>query len=135
MVNIPNVTIVPMERRYLFAAIASLAVIAVIFSYFDIVRSYSDTYAWWDSFEHFIGGITVGFAALFVVTLFLIPKPALSTVLIVFAVGIAWEIMEYHIGTGGSKYMSYEADTIKDLICDVIGGYAAVRMGSMLRHI
>ncbi len=124
-----------MERRYLFAAIVSLALIALSFSYFDIVRSFSDRFMWWDSYEHFLGGITVGFAALFALTLFQFPHRPVHVVIAVLFVGLAWEVMESHYGLGGSKYMGYWADTIKDLICDCAGGYAAALMGRTLRNL
>jgi hypothetical protein len=50
-----------MERRYLFAAIAAFALTALCLSYFDIGLSFSERYIWWDSLEHVLGGVTVGF--------------------------------------------------------------------------
>ena len=124
-----------MEKPYLFAAIISLGLITLCFSYFDIVLSFSDKFMWWDSWEHFIGGVTVGFAALFLLTLLRFPHDASHVVFVVFCVGVIWEIMEAHYGIGGSQWMGYWTDTIKDLVCDVIGGYVAVRTGYMLRRL
>lgn len=124
-----------MERRYLFSAIAAFALITFCLSYLDIGLSYSDTYVWWDSLEHVLGGFTVALAALFVITLARIPAVTFFTMCAVLAVGLAWEIMEAHFGIGASPYMSYTADTIKDLICDCAGGYAAILVGRAMRHL
>lgn len=124
-----------MERRYLFAAILSLAILTFCFSYLDMVQSFSSRYMIWDSIEHVLGGVTVGFFTLFALTLFRLHPTGPLTVFAVLAVGIAWEIMEAHYGIGGSQWMGYWADTIKDVVCDVVGGYGAVVIGRRLRHL
>ena len=43
-------------------------------------------------------------------------------VLIVLAVGTFFEVFEYIFNIGGSNFMSYQADTAKDIVNDVLGG-------------
>jgi VanZ family protein len=124
-----------MERRYLFAAIAAFALTALCLSYFDIGLSFSERYIWWDSLEHVLGGVTVGFVALFLATLSRISNTTFFAVLSALCVGLAWEIMEAQTGIGTSLYLGYAADTIKDLVCDCIGGYIAVYIGHLMRHV
>ena len=124
-----------MERRYLFAAMLSLAILTFCFSYLDIVQSFSSKYMVWDSIEHFLGGVTVGLFSIFAIVLIRSRAPMPAVVIMTLCVGIAWEIMEYQIGTGGSQYMSYGADTAKDIVLDGLGGYTAFHIGQLLRNL
>jgi hypothetical protein len=38
------------------------------------------------------------------------------------AIGIGWELFEYSEGIAFPRYFSYPADTIKDLVMDLVGG-------------
>lgn len=40
-------------------------------------------------------------------------------------VGLAWELFEYFAGITFNTVGDYPIDTVKDLIMDILGGYAA----------
>lgn len=46
----------------------------------------------------------------------------LECALVAFSVGVAWEFFELYVGMGGSVFLNYWPDTIKDLIMDTLGG-------------
>jgi uncharacterized membrane protein YjdF len=46
--------------------------------------------------------------------------------MLVLAVGLAWELFEYVAGLQGSAFMSREVDIVKDLFSDLLGGVAGV---------
>ncbi len=99
------------------------AVLAVSFFYFDLVTSYSAIYWWWDSYEHILGGVVVGFFALWLGTLQWKRRISLlHTVAFVLVIGLLWEAIEIVYPMGGSIWFSYQVDTIKDLILDMFGG-------------
>jgi hypothetical protein len=114
-----------MINRYFIFAMGTLAVLVFCFSYLDIVLSFSNKIMWWDSLEHFLGGVSVGFFALWLGSIFGIRVSLITCVAFVFCVGVAWEIMEVMLGVGQSIYMSYWADTVKDIVCDCVGGLVA----------
>ncbi len=106
--------------------IAAIAVINEIALYFHLFFQ-----LWWfDAVLHFLGGVWVAFAALWVyffsdyikkrqydsLTTFAVP------ILAVFFIGLLWELFEVIIGTPVAV-TSY--DTVKDLIMDTLGGFAA----------
>lgn len=40
-------------------------------------------------------------------------------------VGLVWEVFELYVGVGGSLFMPYWLDTLKDLFIDTLGGTIA----------
>ena len=119
-----------MVRRYLYAATIALALVVFAFSFLDMTYELSYRIFWWDSFEHTLGGVCMGFFGLVVAEVFRIRKHRLVWVLafVLFA-GVAWEIMEYVSNLTDSPFMSYQMDTFKDIVLDCIGGYIATRIG------
>jgi hypothetical protein len=117
----------------LYAQLLILLVLAILNTWFGIVKSAYTLIWWWDIPTHLLGGIWVGlFAAWFLQKRdkkFTVLKCAAAAL----AVGIVWEIFEYHFGIGGSAFMGYWEDTIKDVTMDVIGG-AAAGLGAMLQR-
>jgi cation transport ATPase len=98
---------------------------------------------WWDIVSHILGGIAAGLGyAWFVEYVYASGHPRFiqalikasmirrlnlrvnvkSALIVAFVIGVAWEIFEYVFQTGQSAFMSYAADTVKDLINDSIGG-------------
>ncbi len=57
--------------------------------------------------------------------MFGIRRTFVQCILIALVVGVAWEIFEYIFDIGGSNFMSYQLDTVKDLFDDMIGGAIA----------
>ncbi|MBI5470698.1 hypothetical protein HY968_05295 [Candidatus Kaiserbacteria bacterium] len=82
---------------------------------------------WWDIPAHFLGGLWAGFLGAWFFFNWKRRLSVLECALFAFGVGILWEIFEYTNGVGGSvgPFMGYWADTIKDLVFDVIGGVTA----------
>lgn len=119
-----------MVRRYLYAATIALALVVFVFSFLDMTYQLSYRIFWWDSFEHFLGGVCIGFFGLVVAEVFRIRKHRLIWVLsfVLFA-GLAWEVMEYVSNLTDSPFMSYSMDTFKDLVLDCLGGYVAAKIG------
>jgi hypothetical protein len=119
-----------MVRRYLFSSALVLALSIFIFSFLDNTFALSYNIPHFDSFEHLLGGVSIGFFALVLAELSKIRKRRLVFVLVFTLVaGVAWEIMEFFAGMTDSPFMSYPIDTLKDLILDMVGGYLALKIG------
>ncbi len=115
-----------MWNGYLRMSIILFAILAVSFLYFDLVLQFSNTYWWWDSYEHYLGGIVVGFFALWLGTLRFNRRISLShTVAFLLVIGITWELMEIVYPLGDSRFFSYAVDTSKDIILDALGAITA----------
>ncbi len=113
--------------KIFFSGVAVFLIIAYAFIYLDYFHGYiySLTYPWFDSMLHTLGGIYIGLVAMWFLYFFRI-SPRLFYVLIsVLIVGLAWELMEYVLSFPRSPHMSYELDTLKDLVLDLIGGIFA----------
>ncbi len=110
-----------------FRACALLgALLAVSFLYFDLVLQYSFQYWWWDSYEHFLGGVVVGYFALWLGYLRYNRRISLGhTVAFLLVIGITWELWEVAYDIGASPFMSRVADTAKDVILDALGAMLA----------
>lgn len=122
-----------MVRRYLYAATIALALVVFAFSFLDMTYNLSYVIPWWDSFEHALGGVCIGFFGLVLAEFFRVRRHRLLAVLaFVLSAGVAWEIMEYVSRIGGSPFMSYSIDTIKDIVLDLFGGYIAVNIGQRM---
>lgn len=119
-----------LTRRYVYAATISLALTVLVFSVFDMGYDLSYKIWWWDSLEHFLGGVCIGFFSLVGAEILKIRKHRMLFVISgVLAAGIAWEAMEYLTNLTDSPFMSYPMDTLKDIMLDCVGGYIAARIG------
>ncbi len=119
-----------LTRRYVYAATISLALVVLLFSVFDMQYELSYRIWWWDSLEHALGGVCIGFFALTGIEILKIRRHRLAWVLCgVLVAGLAWELMEYLTGLTDSPFMSYPMDSLKDVILDLMGGYLAARIG------
>lgn len=122
-----------LTRRYVYAATISLALVVLSFSVLDMGYDLSYRIWWWDSLEHFLGGLCIGFFALVLAEICKIRKRRMLFVLAcVLVAGLAWEGMEYAVNLTDSPFMSYRMDTVKDMILDLMGGYIAARIGHMM---
>jgi len=90
-------------------------------------------YWWFDIPLHFLGGFCAGLISLYFYSFFHSQKsrPKTSFWLLVaaifgtIAVGLVWELFEYSVGITFNTVGDYFLDTVKDLIMDILGGYAA----------
>lgn len=110
---------------FLVVVVASLNYIAGIFYYYW-------TIGWFDSFVHFLAGISIGLISIWIYFqsgLFKqsIPEKreaVLISIICVLVIGIGWEIFEYANGLTQSTE-SYSLDTVHDLISDTLGALVA----------
>ena len=115
------------ERRYFLLAcqLFVLGFLVVWNNVLGIGQGFYWSVWWWDIVSHILGGLWVGLCAAWIAAYFQKRISILACVVAALSVGVAWEIFEYLTGSGASIFMSYTADTIKDLVDDVIGGTAA----------
>ncbi len=87
---------------------------------------------WFDILLHLLGGFWSVLALAWFFSFFGIRLSFWQLFACGLAVGLAWEAFEYAFDIGGSNFMSYQADTAKDLIDDCLGGslgaYLALRL-------
>lgn len=84
----------------------------------------------YDIFAHILGGVGIGFFTAGVLRTLLpgmVKNTVLTTILIVFIVGLGWEAFEVYFNIAGYPFGTklYYIDTVKDLVDDVIGGAIA----------
>ncbi len=109
-----------------------VAGIGVLDIYFGIEQDYFLTIWWWDILLHVLGGVWAGLFGAWAAGFFGIRITLARCALYALAIGAGWELFEYAAGLGGSIFMSYTADVIKDLFDDTLGGalaYYFVRRG------
>lgn len=86
---------------------------------------------WFDILTHFLGGVTMGFLAVFILFTSEYIKPLcalkhhsliifLAIISFVLIVGLSWELWEIFVGF--SDVLNDRGDTILDLIMDTLGG-------------
>ncbi|MDO8576559.1 MAG: hypothetical protein Q7R90_04570 [bacterium] len=114
-----------MQRRILFMQAVVVAVIGVLDVYFGVGQSYFWTIWWWDILLHVLGGVWAGLLGAWVAGFFGIRITLVRCALFALAIGVSWETFEYINSLGGSVFMSYTADIIKDLFDDTLGGALA----------
>ncbi len=105
------------------------ASLALILGHFlGLFYNWYNLYPFFDFIVHFIGGTWVALAAFtFVSSLGSLgfKKLILSLILIVFAVGVAWEIFEFAVEHYYLiNFQGPPLDTLLDLIADMLGGSA-----------
>src|SRR5438477_12918460 len=103
----------------LYAQLCILIVLVIMNVWLGIAKGVYGMLWWWDIPTHFLGGVWVGlFAAWFLQKRdreFTVARCAAAAL----SVGVVWEIFEYHFGIGGSAFMPYWVDTLKDIVMDV----------------
>lgn len=111
---------------FLLSLISIIAVVHILGLSFDIYEKFLRL----DSILHFLGGLWVGLSAIwiFFVSEYIKPlkitkwKVLFISLLAAATVGIFWELFE--LWAGVPFYVEkYAADTIKDLILDVLGAF------------
>lgn len=108
-------------RLFLAQAIV-LVLITFLYVYVGIYEGLVFTVYWFDILLHALGGL---WSALAVAWFFSLLGARLSfpkIIFFAFIVGLSWEAFEYVFDIGGSNFMSYEADTAKDVLVDLFGG-------------
>ena len=83
------------------------------------------TYPWFDIPMHGLGGVLVAFGFLMCMSSYArrdFTEGLLVTVVVVFSVGVAWELFELAGGITIFGALGYVGDTARDLLMDVVGG-------------
>ena len=116
-----------MVRKYLFV---SLVFALGLFGLYEVALEYGFLMLlwWYDIPMHIVGGVTLGFLALWFFSAFEERTPfrfpfsiSSLTLVAVFIGGVSWEIFEYHFELIGNPVFSYPVDTAKDLVMDTLG--------------
>lgn len=110
---------------FLYLQLLVLVVLVYLDQYLGVSKEYITTVMWWDIPLHILGGLWLGFLFLYCAGLFRIKVHILHCILFACAIGAVWEVFEYVNHIGGSVFMSYRVDTVKDLADDMIGGALA----------
>jgi len=77
---------------------------------------------WFDIPMHILGGVWAGLCAAWLTARREEGFSLLWCLVFTLAIGIGWELFEYSEGIAFPRYFSYPADTIKDLVMDLVGG-------------
>ncbi len=97
-------------------ALACAQSLAILFSGFPEIW-------WYFTPSHFLGGMCVAYAALYVASGLGMRVSLAQILAVVLVVGLMWEVLEYGIGS----HMTI-LDTVTDIIADVLGGFVAYRI-------
>lgn len=119
-------------RKLLYAQAATLIVLAPLHLYFGMQLRFFWKISWWDIPLHILGGMWAGFFCMWVARYFYRRLTLTHVILGAFLIGVGWEVFEYVLGIGGSPFMSYPVDTAKDLFDDIVGGFLAGVIASLL---
>ena len=109
----------------LYAQLAILVVLALLNISYGIGQGLYESIWWWDIPAHLLGGVWVGLFAAWVVQLRSGRFSPLYSIGAALGVGIGWELFEHYFSLGHNPHFSYWADTIKDVVMDVVGGALA----------
>ena len=110
-----------MKKIFILQALL-LVLIAVLYLYFDVYLNFGRILWWWDILLHFLGGLWFALLGAFLLSRIGVRVRLLHCLGLALAIGLAWEVFEYIFDLGGSVFMSYRLDTIKDIVDDVLGG-------------
>ena len=126
---------VEMRKDFFFALQLYFFSVLIVWHVFGHAGGLYEQFFWWDIVSHTLGGLWVGCGFAWTAEHFKIRPTATACVAAAFVGGLLWEVYEYESQTGPifTRFMIYDADTIKDIVDDVIGGlvagYIVVRIG------
>jgi hypothetical protein len=112
-----------MTRKKILGALCIATVALATMQYAGLLLYEVREVEWFFTPAHFAGGICVAFAALYVAHGFNVGLSAAHVLLFVLFIGIAWEFLEYGIGSRLTA-----VDTISDIIAGLLGGFVAYRI-------
>jgi uncharacterized membrane protein YjdF len=119
----------------LFAQLFILVILVVLDIYFGVVKDLYYTIWWWDIPAHFLGGLWAGFFAAWMLHKYKGTFLIVQCAAIALSIGVCWEIFEFTFGIGGSAFMPYWVDTVKDLCMDTLGGALAGALAYIERDV
>lgn len=104
----------------------AMLVVSMLIWFLDVIlgidRNYYMTIPWWDVPLHVLGGFWLALFAMWVGRFVRKRVSFMQCIAFVLFVGVSWEIFEVIVHIGGSVFMSYRVDTVKDLLDDCMGG-------------
>lgn len=117
-----------MYKKPLLLEVAGLAIVIALLHYLALTFSLYWTVWWFDIVMHFLGGFFVAAFSLYLVFVMrLIKMPVEDRVMFAFVaigavvvIGLGWELWE--LLTGLTLVLRDTADTLLDLLMDIIGG-------------
>src|SRR3989344_5789223 len=108
------------SRRLLFAQFLVILPLAIL-TWFAVAYALYWRIWWLDIPMHFAGGVWAGLCAAWLLMRRGNSFPLLWCLGFALIVGVAWEIFEYSEGIANAYYMSYQLDTAKDIVMDLLG--------------
>jgi hypothetical protein len=117
----------------LYAQLAVALLVGYLNIWLGIIHIYYVTIWWWDIPTHYLAGMWVGFFAAWFLANWQRRATIVECALFALAIGMLWEIFEVYEGIGGSPFMPYWVDTIKDVMMDVLGGATAGYIAGKMR--
>ncbi len=124
-------------NRY-FAPSFALIVLIALLHYLALDRAYYWTIAWYDIMMHFLGGLWVALATIWILRterLSFFKKCSWKSVLVaVLVIGVLWEVYEVVFGLTFISDPEYWGDTTLDLIMDLVGGALGIGVSRDIRH-
>ncbi|MBV9159427.1 MAG: hypothetical protein JO019_02395 [Candidatus Kaiserbacteria bacterium] len=118
-----------MAVRVFLLGIVAFALMSA-FEYYGLVKDLFLTNWWIDLPIHFFGGVWAAAIAAWFILMSRQRPDMVRCIVFVALCGIAIEVLEFFSGMRGS-YFPYPIDTVKDVIVDLIGGYAGF---ALMRH-
>ena len=109
----------------LFAQLGILTIVLILNTWLGEAWGAYERIWWWDIPTHFLGGVSAGLFSIWFLRRFGFRSIFISCVVGTLFIGTVWEIYEHFAGLGGSTFMSYWADTIKDIVVDTLGAITA----------
>ncbi len=119
----------------LYAMLIVSSIIWILDVPLGINGHYYMTIPWWDVPLHVLGGFWLGLYIMWVARITGWRVSFIQCIAFVLFVGVSWEIFEWIVHIGGSVFMSYRVDTIKDLIDDSMGGILGFISAKYLQRI
>ncbi len=122
--------------RFFLIALVVLAVTNKIALHFFLFW----TVPWIDIPMHMLGGVVVAFGFLMVFRGYVsggFARGLITTIVVVFSIGVSWEVFELSGGITDLTDFWYVFDTIQDLAMDILGGflgYVCARMNTLAMH-
>lgn len=104
----------------------AMLIVSMLIWFLDVMLGidggYYMTIPWWDVPLHVLGGFWLALFAMWVGRMLGRRVTIIQCLSFVLFVGILWEIFEVMVHIGGSVFMPYYDDTIKDMLDDLLGG-------------
>ncbi len=110
-----------MKGARILAAQFLAALVLAVFMWIAISQALYWRWWWFDIPMHVLGGVWGALCAAWLLARRGEPVSLLWCLIFTLVAGVAWEFFEYSEGIAFPQYLSYGADTAKDLSMDLLG--------------